>query len=369
MVTTPAEIGWSSYQNYEGPFFIGKVPYSAPANSDFLDNCIQVVTATEGGHYDAINMYDSCILSVGIIQVCGRIGELTSMLGACAAYDLGTMRTAFASLPVPADLRQNPQGAWQFYLLDGRGFVTTQQQMQALWLCGATGIKGQWSPAQKAQAKQVAATMSSIWDSPGLQTGQREFVKPRLMSYVMPRAKATLFSNPNQSGYAGALKAAFISYAANLPAVADRYLSLAAADPKWTTASDQDKFTMAMEKIVPGPHVTIWPERYSTIQPVLQKLFGVKIPTLQEILNNHPSPPPPPSDPDLTTTKGIQQFLINHGYDLGPSGADGLWGAKTEAAVKKFQLDHKLTVDGIVGPQTRAAMLAMLSSPTGPATP
>ena len=211
MVTTPAEIGWGSYGNYEGPYFIGSIPYVMPANPDFLDMCDRVVTATEGGHYDSINMYDSCILSVGIIQVCARVGELTTMLGACASYDLGTMRTAFAQLPVPADLRQNPQGVWQFYFLDGRGFVTTAQQMQTMFLCGADGLKGQWTVAQKAQAKQVAATFANIWNSPSLQTGQNEFIKNRLMSYVMPRAKATLFTNPDQTGYAGALKAAFIS--------------------------------------------------------------------------------------------------------------------------------------------------------------
>jgi hypothetical protein len=364
-MTTPAEIGWSAYQNFEGPFYIGSVPYVPPANPDFLDSCISVVTATEGGHYDAINMYDSCMLSVGIIQLCGRLGELTNMLGACAAYDLGTMRTAFAQFPIPADLRQNG-ATWQFYMLDGRGFVTTAQQMQTLWLGGSTGALGAWTPTQKAQARQVAATMASIWTSPGLQTGQREFIKPSLMTYVMPRAKATLFSNPDQTGYAGALKAAFISYAANLPAVADKYLALAAADPTWTTASDQDKFMMAMEKIVPGPGIAIWPERYATIQPVLEKLFGVSLPTLQEVLQGHPNPPPHPNGLLLTTTKSIQEFLIAHGYDCGPTGADGLWGPRTEAAVKKFQQDHKLTIDGVVDAPTRAAMLAILNSPGGP---
>jgi len=349
--------------NYEGPYFGGSVSYVAPPNPDFLDKCVQVVTATEGGHYDAINMYDSCVLSVGIIQACAAIGELSLMLGKCASYDLGTMRTDFSTLPVPADFRQNPQGVWQFYFLDGRGFVTTVQQMQTMFLCGATGAKGAWTAAQKAQAKQVAAIMANIWTSSGLQTGQLEFIKPQLMTFVMPRSKATLFTNPDQTGFAGALKAAFISYAANMPAIADKYLAVAAADPKWAAASDQDKFTMALNHIVFDPQIAIWPGRYSSILPVLEAQFGVTLPTLAELHGSEP-----PSGP-LTTIQEIQQFLVAHGYDVGPTGADGFWGSNTETAVKKFQADHGLTVDGIVGTDTRNAMLAMLNSPTGPVSP
>ena len=45
-----------------------------------------------------------------------------------------------------------------------------------------------------------------------------------------------------------------------------------------------------------------------------------------------------------------QMFLNQNGYNCGA--ADGIFGAKTEAAVKKWQKDHGLTVDGIIGKQT-----------------
>lgn len=50
--------------------------------------------------------------------------------------------------------------------------------------------------------------------------------------------------------------------------------------------------------------------------------------------------------------KDLQIELINRGYDLGKWGADGDFGKQTEKAVKQFQADHGLAVDGIVGPAT-----------------
>ena len=52
----------------------------------------------------------------------------------------------------------------------------------------------------------------------------------------------------------------------------------------------------------------------------------------------------------------LQTKLIQRGYDLAPYGADGKFGAKTEAAVKSFQRDNGLTADGICGRNTWAAL-------------
>ena len=56
--------------------------------------------------------------------------------------------------------------------------------------------------------------------------------------------------------------------------------------------------------------------------------------------------------------RGIQRLLQGKGYDLGPCGVDGDFGSATEKAVRQFQADHGLAADGIVGPETRAALEA-----------
>ncbi|APH17725.1 M14 family metallopeptidase [Clostridium botulinum] len=46
----------------------------------------------------------------------------------------------------------------------------------------------------------------------------------------------------------------------------------------------------------------------------------------------------------------IQAVLQKIGYDVGP--IDGIFGSNTEEAVKRFQLNNGLVVDGIIGPKT-----------------
>ncbi len=48
----------------------------------------------------------------------------------------------------------------------------------------------------------------------------------------------------------------------------------------------------------------------------------------------------------------LQTMLLKLGYDLGSCRIDGDFGKSTDAAVRSFQSDHRLTVDGIVGKNT-----------------
>ena len=60
-----------------------------------------------------------------------------------------------------------------------------------------------------------------------------------------------------------------------------------------------------------------------------------------------------------TEVRNIQSRLSKWGYN--PGAVDGVYGAKTEAAVKRFQRNNGLTPDGIAGPAT----LAKIGLPSG----
>ncbi|MEY9855819.1 serine/threonine protein kinase [Catenulispora sp. GAS73] len=86
-----------------------------------------------------------------------------------------------------------------------------------------------------------------------------------------------------------------------------------------------------------------------------------------------PKPSPPPPTPTITCSyysgtqltqygntgarvKEIQCILSKHGYNIGSTGVDGIFGDDTDSAVRRFQANHHLTVDGQVGDDTWAKL-------------
>lgn len=63
-------------------------------------------------------------------------------------------------------------------------------------------------------------------------------------------------------------------------------------------------------------------------------------------------------------TKAIQQALIDLGYKLPKHGADSYFGPETASAVRKFQKDHNLKVDGQPGPETIGKLNSLITKPS-----
>ena len=68
--------------------------------------------------------------------------------------------------------------------------------------------------------------------------------------------------------------------------------------------------------------------------------------------------PPEDSENRPTLRRGAEGKLVKEIQKGVDAKADGKFGPKTEAAVREFQRDHGLVPDGIVGPQTWAALSA-----------
>lgn len=63
--------------------------------------------------------------------------------------------------------------------------------------------------------------------------------------------------------------------------------------------------------------------------------------------------------------KKMQQALIDAGYNVGSTGADGVFGNNTLAAVKQYQKDNNLAVDGIAGKNTLGSLYGSASNSGG----
>ena len=63
---------------------------------------------------------------------------------------------------------------------------------------------------------------------------------------------------------------------------------------------------------------------------------------------------------NLEDLEGVQDALTKLGYD--PGTVDGKDGPNTQKAVREFQAHVSIKIDGIVGPETRQALVDELAS-------
>ena len=60
----------------------------------------------------------------------------------------------------------------------------------------------------------------------------------------------------------------------------------------------------------------------------------------------------------------LQQALVNAGYSVGNAGVDGIYGSATESAVRQYQRDNGLSVDGVAGQNTLGSLYSVKTSTT-----
>ena len=63
---------------------------------------------------------------------------------------------------------------------------------------------------------------------------------------------------------------------------------------------------------------------------------------------------------NLEDLAGVHDALTKLGYS--PGNADGLDGPNTQKAVREFQASASIAIDGIVGPETRQALVDALAA-------
>lgn len=338
-MATEQDIGWGSYREFEGPYFHGSaaakyVPAVSPTDAEKI---VEVITTTESGNYGAINMYDVGIVSSGLIQWIEH-GQysVSDMLGKVAQTDRALLKPVTdMCLATGYDFHTNDKGRFRFFdrkVAIAMSEVDTTAEQQKLFLLNSNGLKGTWDPASKSYAKKWAAAISTVWEQPAAQKVQFDYTVSRLQQFVLPGSRKILDAAP-VSGLGNALRAAFLSFAANNPTWADRSLVKAASQATAATYS-LDWLIAALHELTYGFGIAIYPIRYRAIRPVLEQLYGVVLPdfTTQDVI--HQSGQPAAFQYDVTE---VQQALLLLGFDLGPDGADGHYGDKTRQAILSFE--------------------------------
>lgn len=282
-----SKIGWSSYSKFEGPFFGGtiKVPKVGP-DATFAQKVLSLTAAAEGGSWNAVNMYDSGLVSLGAIQfidagsfnVCNMLGYIAEKCGVEPV--VSKLKPALDLCKATFAKTQN--GSWRFHV-DGRPISTLDDQKRLYFGDSDGNLKGTFDANKKIIAKTWAACVASVMEIDGAVQAQLEFTMPRLINgFVWGKLKEDLYGNdaPND-GYVGMLRGMLLSFAVNAPALVVKRYNDARANP-YTIYTDAWCLHI-LRSVVVGSNIKVWPARWSTKRDLVKSMWGIQLPTWSEI--------------------------------------------------------------------------------------
>lgn len=351
-------IHWGKYQSYEGPWTLGEVPFPqhlvTPASPDIL-KALSLVAACEGGHFSAVNMYDSAIMTLGLQFADGAPNfGATRLLGRVAkhAYTaLGPLVSWAKDIGYELRIRSRTD-EYTWGVIGGPDVLTPDMQRQMYFGAPGLGRVGSWgtNPLESdisSIARRWVVELSELWKDPAAQKAQLDYASEKLPLFAYgPAAQGLLRQPPGR--YLSAAKSVFLSFAFNSPKVASDQLYLAGAP-----ADTMDWFNELCRRLTLGAGYSIYPARFAALRPHVERLYGLDLGGLAASMGASLSPPVNKTSVSVTE---VQTLLIHLGYDLGPRGADGVAGQKTTSAVRAFQVAEGLSVDGVVGPRTLEAL-------------
>jgi len=284
MVVMIKDVGWGSWGGYEGPRYIGNKHFVMPQNPTFDDKVMSVVSASEG-LASSINMYDRAILSVGFIQwielgqysVSNMIGHVAEKCG----IEFVEQKLHPALLMSKATFKKTDQGRWRFHIPDPNGNeVVVNTEILSRYMFARSSAKvGTWTETNKLWAKCWAAAIAELFEDDAAVAAQVEWTVPQLKAnFVLRQGKAIVFeTGSSYEGYAGVVKALLIAYGVNLPAIAEKVITAAAARTKFPKWSKQWCLDLVHDLALTSG-VSLWPGRYNYKRPALEAAFGVQLP-------------------------------------------------------------------------------------------
>jgi len=300
------DVSWGSYQEYEGPFYKGKVKFEISNNPSINDKRLAAITAIESGRYDAINMYDRMIVSVGLIQW-GEANtfSFSKMLGNICEEGLEhivQMHLKPALEASGASFKITTKGDWRFFI--GNSEVNSLMLQQKLFL-SCDGRKGSWNEQSKRHAKLWAACVASVLEDPRTIEIQKRYTSKRLLGFVTSDAKKDLFEDKASSSWAEATRTIFLTYAINLPRIAgNMYKVTKFVGDKWSP----EWCLCLIKKLTFGPNIKIYPGRYDALRPIIEKLYGIELPKTSKLLQQWVHIPERP----VTIIQSSQEVLNNN---------------------------------------------------------
>lgn len=337
---TVDDIRWGSYSRYEGPWTLGEQRYELPSDATDREQILAVITATEGGGYDVVNMYDVCLWTVGIIQWCNRapqhsVDDLFSVM----YVENPSLLDPVTNLAAERGYRFGRHGNKHRFIDEKHNVVDTPQRQQRLYFRGASGEKGSWVDEEdRVWAKRWCAATAQVWENPVARDIQLAFTLSRLVNFFAYKSGKTLLESMPDTPVGHAWRALYLSFASNNPARASDAISASLKETAgWMEPWTESWLANMAWHMTFGAGIAIYPNRYDKIRPLIERFYGVDLPDTSSALTSWMQREHISSR--WLDVVELQRALLVLGYDIGPTRADGIFGPKTRQALLSLERD------------------------------
>ena len=284
------KISWGKYTNYEGPYHIGENKFILPTNHDLSDRILYAISATEG-NFDSVNMYDKCIVSVGMIQWCEANYCGTTAL--ISEFTLKNGREIFDSSfkEVIDSFKYNPLKLInnKYWFIDQAGNVIDKVDEQKKYFLGCEGTIGSWNDTAKEKANMWLRCFATFLKNKKVIEFQVEYTKRKINELYYHRdvkniLNSVIKDSKEKSDIYEISLIAYTSFAANNPKFAKENFILAHEKNK-DKIFTREWLLAILRQMTFKNNIPIYKHRYEKIIKVLNSLYKINMPTTQEELS------------------------------------------------------------------------------------
>ena len=270
---TKPVVQFGRYLDWSGPWSRGVYPFDFSAvheYSDEADKRTAVIAATEGGALDASNFYDRCKATHGLIQFCdaGMFGvcDLLGHLGDIDPKMLDSVSNYARQKDYYFTSGPSTNHKWRFWHIPTKAYVLSPLQQSKLWLLNSDGHS--WDEPSKEHAKGWIEALSGVWETEEARQEQLRYTARKLLGFVMGTIRPKLFTPTSaDDNITLCAQAAYLSFAANLPAVAAKQYD---AVPSSYQKGTMPWLLALLRQLTFGPGIAIYTARYNAIRPKLE---------------------------------------------------------------------------------------------------
>ena len=277
------KISWGKYTNYEGPYHIGENKFILPEKHDLSDRILYTISATEG-NFDSVNMYDKCIVSIGMIQWCeaNYCGSTSLISEFSLRYGREIFDTSFKE--IIDFLGYNPLKLinTKYWFVDQTGNIIDKVDEQKKYFLGCDGTIGSWNDTAKNKANIWLRSFATFLKNKKVIEFQVEYTKRKINELYFHRDVKNILNSVIRDSkekveiYESAM-IAYISFAANHPKFAKENFILAHEKNK-DKIFTREWLLAIIRQMTFKNQIKIYSHRYEKIIKVLNSLYNINMP-------------------------------------------------------------------------------------------